>query len=79
VRASLDLDLLDLLSRDLPLDGLQEALPVRVLVVLGRELGPGELRDQPFGERPLLVADLESGALVDSGVFCAGPEPGCLR
>jgi hypothetical protein len=66
-RPCLDLHLLDLLTGDLLLDCLQETLPVLVLVGLGVELGPGELADQPLGERPLLVADLRSGTLVDLG------------
>ena len=63
----LDLDALDLLAGDLLLDRLQEPLPVLVLVVLGMELGRGELADQSLGERPLLVADLRLGAPVDLG------------
>jgi hypothetical protein len=35
--------------------------------VLGLELGAGELTDQPLGQRPLLVANLRLGALVDFG------------
>jgi hypothetical protein len=63
----LDLDALDVLTRDLLFDRLQEPLPILVLVVLGLELCPGELADQPLGEGPLLVADLRCGALVDLG------------
>jgi hypothetical protein len=48
-------------------DGLQEPRAVLVFVVLGLELGAGELGDQPLGERPLLVADLRLGAPVDLG------------
>ena len=36
-----DFDLLDLLTRDLLFDRIQEALAVLVLVVLWMELGPG--------------------------------------
>ena len=66
-RSVLDLDALDLLTRDLLFDRLQEALSVLVLVVLWMELGAGQLTDQPFGERPLLVADLRIGAPVYLG------------
>ena len=37
------------------------------IIVLGLELGRGELTDQPLGERPLLVADLRLSAPVDLG------------
>jgi hypothetical protein len=56
--SSLDLDALDVLPCDLLFDRLQQPLPVLVLVVIGTELGRGELTNQPLGERPLLVADL---------------------
>ena len=65
-RPVLDLSAFDLLARDLLLDRLQDALPVRP-VVLGMKLGRGELADQPLGECPLLVTDLRLGALVDLG------------
>jgi hypothetical protein len=48
-------------------DRLQKALPVLVLVLIGLKLGLRQLADEPLGERPLLVADLGLGALVDLG------------
>ena len=56
---------MDLLTGDLLLDRLQDPLPVLVLVVLGMELGRGQLANQPLRERPLLVADLWIGPTVD--------------
>jgi hypothetical protein len=67
-RSGLDLDALILLTGDLLLDRLPQALPVFVLVVLGMKLSRGELADQPLGERSLLVADLRLGAPVDLGL-----------
>jgi len=66
-RPGLDLHALDLLTRDLLLDCLQEALPVLVLVLLGLKLGLRQLADEPLGERPFLVADLGLGVLGDLG------------
>src|SRR5262245_57736090 len=63
--SGLDLDALDLSTRHLLLDRLQEPLPVLILVVLGLELRPGELPDEALGERTLLVADLRFGTAVD--------------
>jgi hypothetical protein len=63
---------LDLLTGDLLVDRLQEPFPVLVFVVLGVELGPGQLTDEPLGERPLLVADLRRGTLVDRSTLGAG-------
>jgi hypothetical protein len=64
----LDLNTLNLLTGDLLLDHLQEALAVLVLVVLRLELGRGQLANQALGERPLLVSDLRRGALVDRSI-----------
>ena len=49
------------------LDRLEDALPILVLVVLGNNLGRGELGDQAFGECALLVTDLRISAPVDLG------------
>ena len=65
--SGLNFEPLDVLTRDLLFDRLQDPLPVLVLVVLWMELGPGQLADQPLGERPLLVADRRLGAPVDLG------------
>jgi hypothetical protein len=66
--SGLNLDALDVLTRDLLLDRFLEAVPVLVLVVFWLELGRGELTDQALGERSLLVPDLRSGALVDRSI-----------
>ena len=51
----LDLYVLDLLTGHLLFNGLQETLPVFVVVVIRLEFGPGHLADESLGGLPAQV------------------------